>query len=240
VDQAIWLGYGLLVGVCWILGLRGLAAAFRRNALLDWGLAGVMIGAGAIGCPLTFLPSLVPLSPLVRAQVLAAGIAGLGAGSITLYVTVWRFFRPRSVLAALVCSAGTFVISWSFVAELLTGSFSWGRDRFWLLLGGAACWVPYVWGAFEMLRYSNERLRGAQDARGVESARILWCYGLAQAAVAAVFVPALASLFLNQGQGHSRAVVAMVAFGAVLAALAAGQGFLRKTRRAARARAGGA
>ncbi len=238
MDQAIGVGYGLLVGVCWILGLRALGAAFRRNSLLDWGLAGVMIGAGAVGCPLTFLPSLVPLSPLVRAQVLAAGIAGLGAGSITLYVTVWRFFRPRSVLAALVCTAGTFVISWSFLAELLTGSFSWGRDRFWLLLGGAACWLPYIWGTFEMLRYAGERHRSARDARAAESARILWYYGLAQGAVAVVFAPALASLFLNQGQGHPRVVVALVAAGAVLAALAAAQGFLRKTRRAVGSRAG--
>jgi hypothetical protein len=179
----------------------------------------------------------VPLSPPVHAKVVAGGIAGLGAGSITLYVTVWRFYRPRSVLAALVCSAGTFVISWSFVAELLTGSFSWGRDRFWLVLGGAACWVPYIWGAVEMLRYAGRRMRAAQDERSAESARILRYYGLAQAAVGAIFLPALASMFFDQGKGHSRAVLALVAAGAVLAALAAAQGFLQKGRHATRARA---
>jgi hypothetical protein len=123
------------------------------------------------------------------------------------------------VAAALLCSAGTFVIAWSFLAELLTGSFSWGRDRFWLLIGGIACWVPYVWGAAEMLRSA-----GRPGLRG-RTARTFRLYGAAQAAVAVVFVPGLASAFQTQGVGHSRAIVGLVAVGAVAAALAAAQAF---------------
>jgi hypothetical protein len=220
VDQAIWIGYGLLVGGCWILGLLALRASLRAGALLERGLAAVLLATGAVGCPLTFLPSLVALSPPVRAQVLAGGIAGLGVGSVALYITTWRFFRPRSVAAALVCSAGTFVIAWSFLAELLIGSFSWGRDRLWLVIGGVACWIPYVWGAVEMLHFASRPWRSQRSARSFR------LYGVAQAAVAFVFVPGLASMFRTQGVGHPRLVVALVAAGAVVAALAAAQAFV--------------
>lgn len=100
MEQAIWVGYGLLVAVCWVLGLCALREARRTGGLLDWGLAAVTLAAGGVGCPLSFLPSLTTLPPGLRSHVLAGGIAGIGLGSIALYLVNWCYIRPRSVTAA--------------------------------------------------------------------------------------------------------------------------------------------
>ena len=98
MEQAIWIGYGLLAGICWILGIRAVRTARRSGSAIDWALAIVTLSAGGFGCPLTFLPSLVPLEPGLRAQVLAAGMIGLGFAAASIYVATWRRFRRTSVL----------------------------------------------------------------------------------------------------------------------------------------------
>ena len=184
LEQAIWVGYGLLVGVCWVLGARAFLAARRSRSPIDWALAAVTVFAGGFGCPLTFVPSLLPLEPAQKAHVLAAGIGGLGLASIALYLALWRFFRPRSVIAALICSAGTFAIAWSLLAEVVTAGFAWGRDRRWLALGGIACWLPYAWGALELLVESRRDLSAASPREDERSQRTYRLYSLALGAVA--------------------------------------------------------
>jgi len=242
VEQAIWVGYGLLLAVCWVLGLRALHTARRTRHPLDWGLGAVVLFAGGIGCPLTFLPSLLDLSPGVRAHALAGGIAGIGLGSIALYLVNWRYFRPGSMLAALVCSTGSFVIVWSFLAEVLTAGFAWGRDRVWLTLGGSACWVPYAWGAVEMLREAGRRRHRLPAPAGAnEAAQTLLLYGLAQGAVALVFPPGIASAYRSGGTGLSPLLASSVAGVAIVAVLVAGVAFAVGSRRppGAPRRAGG-
>jgi hypothetical protein len=230
VEQAIWVGYGLLVAVCWALWLRALAVARRSRGLLDWGLGVVVLCAGGIGCPLTFLPSLMALSPELRAHVLASGIAGIGLGSIALYLVNWRYFRPHSVLAALVCSTGSFVIAWSFLAEVLTAGFAWGRDRVWLTLGGTACWVPYAWGSLEMFREAARRLRRPSAPRG-EAGHTLLLYGVAQGGVALLFPPGIASAYQSGGGSLPPLLLGSVAGVAIAAVVAAGIAFAAAGRR---------
>jgi hypothetical protein len=230
VEQAIWVGYGLMAGICWILGFRAVQAARRSRSPIDWSLATVTLAAGGFGCPLTFLPSLLPLEVEVRARVLAAGMIGLGFASAAVYVGIWRYFRPASVLAALLCTAGTFVIAWSILAEILTAGFAWGRDRRWLALGGGACWLPYAWGAVEMVAESRRR-RGSDSVDPDEpSARGFFLYGMALAAVALVYLPGLVSAWRSRGGNHPRFVVSLVAAAGFAAAAAAAVGFYRSRR----------
>jgi hypothetical protein len=231
VEQAIWIGYGLLAGICWILGIRAVRTARRSGSAIDWALAIVTLSAGGFGCPLTFLPSLVPLEPGLRAQVLAAGMIGLGFAAASIYVATWRRFRRTSVLAALVCTAGTFVIAWSILAEILTAGFAWGRDRRWLALGGAASWLPYAWGAVEMILASRRRPGENGAAEDAQGARGLLLYGLALAAVALVYLPGLVSAYRSRGGGHSPFVVGLVGATGFVAALAAAIGFYWSSRR---------
>jgi len=237
VEQAIWIGYGLLAGICWILGIRAVQTARRTGSAIDWALAVVTLAAGGFGCPLTFLPSLVPLEAGLRAQVLAAGMIGLGFASASIYVATWRRFRRASVLAALVCTAGTFVIAWSILAEILTAGFAWGRDRRWLALGGAASWLPYAWGSVEMILASRKRPGESGAAEDDPDARGLFLYGLALAAVALVYLPGLVSAYRSRGGNHSPFVVGLVGATGFVAALAAAIGFYWSSRRRRDARA---
>jgi hypothetical protein len=237
LEQAIWLGYGLLAAVCWLLGARALRAARRTRSPIDWALAAVTFFAGGLGCPLTFVPSLLPLEPAEKAHVLAAGIGGLGFASIALYLALWRFFRPKSVAAALICSAGTFAIAWSLLAEVVTAGFAWGRDRRWLALGGIACWIPYAWGAVEL---ALESRRAAPRPEDETSRRTYLLYSVALASVALVYPFGLVSAYRHPGGPHPRAVVAAVAAVGFAAATAAALGFYwgsRRSRAASRARA---
>ena len=235
MEQAIWLGYGLLVAVCWLLGARAFLSARRTQSPIDWALAAVTVFAGGFGCPLTFVPSLVPLHPAQKAHVLAAGIGGLGLASITLYVALWRHFRPKSVAAALICSAGTFAIAWSLLAEVVTAGFAWGRDRRWLALGGIACWIPYAWGALELAYESRRAVPRSNDELSRRTYRL---YSVALASVALVYPFGLASAYRHPGGPHPRAVVAAVAAVGFAAATAAAIGFYwgsRRSRAASRA-----
>jgi hypothetical protein len=237
LEQAIWVGYGLLVGVCWVLGARAFLAARRSRSPIDWALAAVTVFAGGFGCPLTFVPSLLPLEPAQKAHVLAAGIGGLGLASIALYLALWRFFRPRSVIAALICSAGTFAIAWSLLAEVVTAGFAWGRDRRWLALGGIACWLPYAWGALELLVESRRDLSAASPREDERSQRTYRLYSLALGAVALVYPFGLVSAYRHPGGPHPRAVVAAVAATGFAAATAAAIGFYWGSRRSRASRA---
>jgi hypothetical protein len=213
VTEAIWVGYGVLVATCWIGGVRVLRIALRTHEVSEWGLGVVFLGTGGIGYPLLFLRSLVPLSPTLGGRTFALGLAALCVGSSAVYLFNWRLFRPRSVVAALLCSAGTFVIAWSFLAELLTTGFVWERDRFWLALGGSARMIPFVWGALEALLRAT---RVGGDAAGV---RRLRHYGASAALVAAVYAVGLTSALAGDGASHSHAVVALVALGGIPAAV---------------------
>ena len=147
MKDALWVVYGLLVAVCWIGGLRVLRIALRTHEVPEWSLGVVLLCTGGIGYPLLFLRSMLELPPRAGTLTFAIGLALLSAGSIALYVFNWRLFRPNSVIAALLCSAGSFVISWSFLAELLTIGFAWNRDVLWIALGGIpaalALWIAY-------------------------------------------------------------------------------------------------
>lgn len=233
MEQAIWVGYGLLAAVCWILGLRAVLAARRSRSVIDWALAVVTLAAGGFGCPLSFLPSLMHLEPDIRARVLAAGMIGLGLASTAIYVAIWRHFRPASVVAALVCTAGSFVIAWSILAEVLTAGFAWGRDRRWLALGGAASWLPYAWGSLEMLRESRRHRGPGASALDAHAARSFFLYGVALGAVALVYLPGLVSAFRSRGGGHSPFVVSLVAASGFAAAVAAAIGFYWSSQRSA-------
>jgi hypothetical protein len=231
LEQAIWVGYGLLIGVCWVLGFRAFRVARRSRSPIDWALTIVVCFAGGFGCPLTFLPSLYPLEPAERAHVLAAGIGGLGFASIALYLALWRYFRPRSVVAALICSAGSFAIAWSLLAEVVTAGFAWGRDRRWLALGGIACWLPYAWGAIEMALESRRSRTGPPRDDSDASPRGYLLYSVALAAVTLVYPFGLVSAYRHPGGPHPKIVVAMVAAFGFTAASAAAIGFYWRSRR---------
>jgi hypothetical protein len=213
VTEAIWVGYGVLVATCWIGGIRVLRIALRTHEVSEWGLGVVFLCTGGIGYPLLFLRSLVPLSPTLGGRSFAVGLAALCIGSSAVYLFNWRLFRPRSVVAALLCSAGTFVIAWSFLAELLTTGFVWERDHFWLALGGSARLVPFAWGALEALLWAP---RVGGDADGI---RRLRHYGASAALVAVVYALGLASALAGDGASHSHTIVALVALGGIPAAV---------------------
>ena len=197
MKDALWVVYGLLVAVCWIGGLRVLRIALRTHEVPEWSLGVVLLCTGGIGYPLLFLRSMLELPPRAGTLTFAIGLAFLSAGSIALYVFNWRLFRPNSVIAALLCSAGSFVISWSFLAELLTIGFAWNRDVLWIALGG-----------------------GAREGAGRAAVRRFLLHGCALALIAVIYLAGLASAAAGDGASHPRSVVAFGALGGIPAALA--------------------
>jgi hypothetical protein len=217
VKDALWVVYGLLVAVCWIGGLRVLRIALRTHEVPEWSLGVVLLCTGGIGYPLLFLRSMLELPPRAGTLTFAIGLAFLSAGSIALYVFNWRLFRPNSVIAALLCSAGSFVISWSFLAELLTIGFAWNRDVLWIALGGGARCVPFAWGGAEALARA---LRLRREGAGRAAVRRFLLHGCALALIAVIYLAGLASAAAGDGASHPRSVVAFGALGGIPAALA--------------------
>jgi hypothetical protein len=215
MTAALWVAYVLLVALCWIGGVRLLRIALRTQEVTEWGLGVALLCTGGIGYPLIFLRSLLPLSPEASGTSFAIGLAALSLGSIALYVFNWRLFRPHSVAAALLSSAGSFVIAWSFLAELLTIGFVWDRDPFWIALGGGARWLPYVWGSLEALRLAR-----ASAPTDPEAARRFLLYGSSLAGIAAIFGVGLVSAFAGDGASHPRGIIALGALGGIPSALA--------------------
>ena len=213
----LWLLYGLLVSICWIGGIRLLRTALRTEEFHEGSLGVVLLCTGGVGYPLLFLRSMLELPPPAGARTFAIGLAFLSAGSIALYVFNWRLFRPRSVVAALLCSAGSFVIAWSFLAELLTIGFAWDRDVLWIVLGGGARCVPFVWGGAEALaRARLLRRQGAQLAAG----RRFLLHGAALTLIAVVYLAGLVSAASGDGASHPPSIVAFAALAGIPAALA--------------------
>ena len=214
---AVWVVYGLLAAVCWIGGVRVLRIALRTQEVPEWSLGVVLLCTGGIGYPLLFLRSMLELPARAGSLTFAIGLAFLSAGSIALYVFNWRLFRPRSVVAALLCSAGSFVIAWSFLAELLTVGFAFDRDVLWIALGGGARCVPFAWGGAEALsRASALRREGAERA----AVRRFLLYGSALGLIAVIYLAGLASAAAGDGASHPRSIVAFGALGGIPAALA--------------------
>jgi hypothetical protein len=211
----VWIGYGLLVAICWIGGLRVLRIALRTQEVREWGLGVVLLSTGGIGYPLTFLRSLVSLSPEARGASFAVGLAALSVGSVALYVFTWRLFRPHSVAAALVSSAGSFAIAWSFLAELLTLGFVWERDPLWVAVGGGARCLAYAWSAAEALRFGREL-----EPSEPEEARRFRLYGVALGLIWIVYFAGLASALRGDGSSHPPSMIALGALGGIPAALA--------------------
>lgn len=222
MTDALWLVYGLLVAVCWIGGIRVLRVALRTHEVPEWSLGVVLLCTGGVGYPLLFLRSMLELGAQAGSLSFAVGLASLSVGSVALYVFNWRLFRPRSVVAALLCSVGSFVITWSYLAELLTVGFAWDRDVLWIALGGGARCVPFAWGAAEAL--ARARLLRREGADGV-AVRRFRLYGSALALVAVLYLAGLASAAAGDGASHPRSIVAFVALGGIPAALALWIGF---------------
>lgn len=219
----LWVGYGLYVAVCWTLGLFALRAARRSGSLVEWAVAAVALAGGGVGCPLLFVSTLVSLAPAQRAILVPAGVLGLAAASVALYFSVWRAFRPQSVLAPLLCTAGTFAIGWSILAIVFTQGYAWPRDPRWLALQSVALWLPYPWAGLEMFLHAF-RLRGRPAAAGEAPARSFFCYGVALAAMALAFLPVVASAVRTRGAPYPRLVLISVGVAGLTAALAAALG----------------
>jgi hypothetical protein len=215
MTAGLWAGYALLVAVCWIGGVRLLRVALRTQEVSEWSLGVLLICTGGIGYPLFFLRSLVSLSPEVRGTTFAVGLAALSLGSVALYVFNWRLFRPQSVIAALLASAGSFVIAWSFLAELLTAGFVWDRALLWVALGGGARCMPYAWGSLEA--FSLSRALAGSDA---EASRRFLMYSGSLGGIAAIYMLALASAFAGDASSHPPALIAVGAVAGVPSALA--------------------
>jgi hypothetical protein len=217
VEQAIWLVYGLLVAVCWVAGIRLVRIAIRTHEVQEWSLGVVLLCTGGVGYPLLFLRSLLELPARQGSLSFAVGLAFLSAGSMALYVFNWRLFRPRSVVAALLASAGPFVIAWSFLAELLTIGFAWDRDVFWIALGGGARCLPFAWGGAEALARAFRLRREGAEAPAV---RRFVLYGSALALIAVLYAAGLLSAAAGDGASHPRSIVALVALAGIPAAMA--------------------
>jgi hypothetical protein len=225
VSAATWTGFLLVVAASWVGGARVLRLGLRSQDAAAGGLGFALLCSGGLGYPLIFLRSLLALSPEAGAATFASGIAALSATSAVLYFVLWRVYRPHSVAAALLCSGGTFIIAWSFLAELVTVGFSGARDPLWHSLGGASRMLPYLWGGVEALRQAREPGLGAGDARR----RAALC-GLALVAVALVYGAGLASALRDSSAPFALSMVHAVTACALFAALALWAAFLRPQR----------
>ncbi len=220
-------GYLLLVGACWVAGVRILRFARRADDAAAGGLGFVLLCTGGMGYPLLFLRSLWPLSPQVGAITFGAGLVALSLTSAVLYFVLWRVYRPQSAAAALLCSAGCFIMAWSFLAELVTVGFVLARDPLWLALGGSARMLPYVWGGIEALRQSQALRHAAPVAGDVDAPRRAGLCGLALLLVALIYGAGILSALRDNEVPHALSVVHLATVCGLVAAVALWAAFLR-------------
>jgi hypothetical protein len=226
VTRATLPGYLLLVGACWVAGIRILRFARRRDDAAAGGLGFALVCTGGFGYPLLFLRSLWPLSPEVGALTFAAGIVALSLTSAVLYFVLWRVYRPHSVAAALLCSGGCFVLAWSFLAELVTVGFTLARDPLWLALGASSRMLPYAWGGIEALLQARRlRLEGAPAEDAGAARRAALC-GFALLCVVVIYAAGLVSALGDTGVPLALSVVHLATVCGLVAALALWVAFL--------------
>src|SRR5262245_14424459 len=142
-----WVGLAAYSFTCWMFGIVALRVAYRLGSLAEFTLAMISIGVGGLAFPLFALPTVMPLADSARALAIGTAVVGLAVSSMSLYFSTWRMFRPGSVLAALLCTAASFAIAWSFLAIVFTQGYAWPRDPHWIALQGGALWIPYPWTA---------------------------------------------------------------------------------------------
>lgn len=209
-------GYGSLCVVCLVAGVGVLRLAFRNHEVSEWALGLVLVLTGGVGYPLFFLRSLTVLPTGVREGSFAAGLLALSLGSVALYLYVWRVYRPGGLWPALFALAGTFVIAWSFLAEVLTVGFVADRHPLWLALGGSARMLPFGWGGLEALGVWRA-LRRSGHPREAERF-LLWGIGLLL--VLTIYAVGLTSSMRHDGTSHSPLVVGVAALCGLPAAAA--------------------
>jgi hypothetical protein len=230
MSHATWVGFALVVAASLVGGARVLRLGLRSEDAAAGGLGFALLCAGGFGYPLIFLRSLLPLPPAAGAATFAGGIGALSLTSMVLYFVLWRVYRPHSVAAALACSAGTFVIAWSFLAELVTLGFSGARDPLWHTLGGSARMAPYLWGGAEALLQARELARAGTRLGDASAARRAALCGIALLAVALVYGAGLASALRHSGLPLALPLLHLCTACALFAALALWAAFLRPAR----------
>jgi hypothetical protein len=231
-----WVVLAVYAFGCWVFGLVALRVAWRIGSLVELAVGMIAIGVGGVGFPLLALPSFVALADSTRALSIGTAVVGLALASSTLYFSTWRVHRSGSVVAALVCTAGTFAIAWSFLAIVFTQGYAWPRDPFWLALQGAAIFLPYPWTTLELLNAARP-LRRSRDEADRARGRSFLCYGIACGALGIAFVPGLVTSVNHGGVTYSRELAAFLIASTSITVTAATIGFVDPLRRALRMRA---
>jgi hypothetical protein len=231
-----WIGLAVYAFGCWMFGLVALRVSYRLGSLVEFTVAMISIGVGGIGFPLLALPAAHPLSDATRALSIGTAVVGLAMSSFALYFSTWRVFRPGNVLAALLCTAGTFAIAWSFLAIVFTQGYAWPRDPFWVSLQGVALWIPYPWTALELLAAARPLRRSRDDADRARGRTYLG-YGIACAALTLAFMPGLVIAVRRRGLNYTPELVTFLVATSSVTVSAALIGFAEPLRRALRLRA---
>jgi hypothetical protein len=234
-----WVGLAVYAFACWMIGAIALRVAHRLGSLVEFTVAMIAIGVGGLGFPLLALPLTVELTDSTRAFAIGSAVVGFGAASMSLYFSTWRVHRPGSVLAALLCTAGTFAIAWSFLAIVFTQGYAWPRDRFWLTMQCVALWIPYPWTALELLSSARPLRRSGDEADRARGKSYL-CYGIACASLTLAFIPGGAIAIQRRGVVYSPQLVAFLIATSGVTVTAAAIGFAGPLRQALRLRAGSA
>lgn len=231
-----WIGLAIYSFGCWVMGLLALRVAVRLGWMAEWSVGMITIGVGGLAFPLLNLPVVLPLADEMRALAIGSAVVGLAVASMTLYFSTWRLFRPRSVLAALICTAGCFAIAWSFLAIVVTQGYAWPRDPFWLALQSAALWIPYPWTSFELTRAAR-RLRRSHDASDRARGKTYLCYGIATVALTLAFTPGIVMAVEHRGVAYTPELVLFLVATSSVTMTSAAIGFADPLRRALRLRA---
>ena len=231
-----WIGLAIYSFGCWVTGLVALRVAVRLGSLSEWSVGMITIGVGGLALPLFNLPVVAPLSDSARALAIGSAVVGLAVSSMNLYFSTWRLFRPGSVAAALVCTAGCFAIAWSFLAIVVTQGYAWPRDPFWLALQSGALWIPYPWTAFELI-LASRKLRRSADAAERARGKTYLCYGIAAVALALAFTPGIVIALEHRGVSYTPELVLFLVATSSVTMTSAAIGFADPLRRALRLRA---
>ena len=231
-----WIGLAIYSFGCWVTGLIALRVAVRLGWMAEWSVGMITIGVGGLAFPLLNLPVVLALADEMRALAIGSAVVGLAVASMTLYFSTWRLFRPSSVLAALVCTAGCFAIAWSFLAIVFKQGYAWPRDPFWLALQSAALWIPYPWTSFELTRAAR-RLRRSRDASDRARGKTYLCYGIATVALTLAFTPGIVMAVEHRGVTYTPELVLFLVATSSVTMTSAAIGFADPLRRALRLRA---
>lgn len=241
MDALRGIGMAAFLVVSVAVGLRLLCLATRTRKLPELAIGAGFLLAGGLGYPLVFVPELFPGVPRdLHFPVAALGLLCFHLGAGSLWVAVWRIFRPEAGWALALVTAALLLLAITFARDALVDRRPIPSPELaWYWVGLSVRIGALPWAAIEALLYHamlrRRLLLGLAD-RAAALHMLLW--GLGASAAFAMSVNGVAMRLVPGWAAHPAGVWVSSLLGLVAATLIWSTYFPPRALRARLARAG--